>query len=64
MRSKTSCQFRYAIWRVLLVLCMVLLVPALIMAGESDHPFLWKNVWPVLELFGVWLLYLFICWKA
>jgi hypothetical protein len=64
MRSDTPCQFRYAIWRVLLVLWTVLLVGALINAGKSDHPLLWKNVWPVLELFGLWLLYLFICWKA
>lgn len=64
MRSDTPCQFRYAIWRVLLVLWTVLLVGALINAGKSDHPLLWKNVWPVLELFVLWLLYLFICWKA
>jgi signal transduction histidine kinase len=64
MRSKNPFQFRYAVWRVLLVLWTVLLVPALIKAGESDHPLHWKNVWPVLELFGLWLLYLFICWKA
>jgi hypothetical protein len=64
MRSKTPCQFRYAIWRVLLVLWTVLLVPVITKAGESDQPLLWKNVWPVLELFGLWLLYLFICWKA
>ena len=64
MRSKNPFRFRYAVWRVLLVLWTVLLVPALIKAGESDHPLHWKNVWPVLELFVLWLLYLFICWKS
>jgi hypothetical protein len=64
MRSKTPCQFRYAIWRALLGLWTVLLVPALIKAGKSDHPLRWKNVWPALELFGLWLLYSFIFWKA
>jgi len=64
MRSKTPCQFRYAIWRLLLVLWTVLFVPALIKAGKSDHPLRWKNVWQALELLGLWLLYLFIFWKA
>ncbi len=64
MRSDTPCQFRYAIWRVLLVLCTALLVSALIKAGKSDHPLLWKNVRPVLVPFYLWLVYLFICWNA
>jgi hypothetical protein len=64
MRSNTSCQFRYMILRVLLVLWTLILVGTIIRAVFSDHPLLWKNVWPVLEFFGLWLLYLFICWKA
>jgi signal transduction histidine kinase len=64
MRPNTPSQSRYVLWRAVLMLWTLAVLPVLVAVARLDHPFLWKNNWLALEFIALWLLYFRIFWKA